>query len=56
MTELLCDNEFCIYQKEGKCSLEGIQLDIQGNCENCIYVNVEQEVLNSLKKEALGKM
>ena len=56
MTILFCDNEFCIYQKEGKCVLEGVHLDIQGNCENCIYVSIERETLKDLKQKALGKL
>ena len=53
MNRLLCENEFCIYQKEGSCILESVQLDIQGNCVDCIYVRVKEESLNNLKKDSL---
>lgn len=51
--QLSCDNEFCIYQTQGSCILERIQLDVQGNCTNCIYITVEEEMLSELKKKLL---
>lgn len=54
MTGLFCENEFCIYQKQGMCILEKVQLDIQGNCVDCIYINVEKDMLNTLKENLLG--
>ena len=54
MTELSCQNEFCIYQKKGTCILEKIQLDIQGNCTDCIYISVKEETLNNLKEKHLS--
>lgn len=53
MTQLSCENEFCIYQKQGTCILESVQLDIQGNCLNCIYVDVKKDTLNNLKERLL---
>ena len=56
MTGLSCENEFCIYQKQGNCILENVHLDIQGNCIECIYINVEQDILNNLKKKLLREL
>ena len=56
MMRLSCENEFCIYQSEGMWILENIQLDIQGNCTDCIYVNVNETVLNNLKEKHLKKL
>ena len=53
MTQLSCENEFCIYQKQGKCILESVQLDIQGNCADCIYIKIEEDPLNFLKEKVL---
>ena len=53
MTELSCENEFCIYQKQGICILESIKLDIQGSCVDCIYIHVENDILNNLKEKLL---
>lgn len=56
MSKLLCQNEFCIYQNSGECILENIQLDIQGNCADCIYINIEENVLNELKEKHLKNL
>lgn len=56
MTGLSCANEFCIYQKQGTCILENVQLDTQGNCVDCIYINVEENTLNNLKEKLLKKL
>ncbi len=56
MFQLLCENEFCIYQRHGKCILDCIQLDTQGNCTDCIYINVTEDALNSLKEKLLNNL
>ena len=56
MNQLSCENEFCIYQNLGTCILESIQLDIQGNCTDCIYINIEEDALNILKQRLLKKL
>ena len=56
MTRLFCENEFCIYQKQGKCILENVQLDIQGNCTDCTYINIEEDSLNNLKNNTLKNL
>ena len=50
-----CDNIFCIYWTKNHCSLNKISLDIQGNCESCIYVDIEDNVLESYRKKLLSK-
>lgn len=54
--EILCENEFCIYQENGKCILDVIELDISGMCQSCIYVNISQEELNKKKKELIKQL
>lgn len=49
--KLCCENIFCIYQNN-KCILDDIHLDIQGNCLDCIYINIDCELLDKLKEEA----
>ena len=53
MTKLSCENEFCIYQKDGNCVLNQIDLDITGTCVNCIYVDLSEETLSELKANQL---
>ena len=56
MTKLTCENEFCIYQEKGLCVLKSVQLDIQGNCLDCIYVNIEKNTLSNLKDKQLRNL
>lgn len=53
MTKLSCENEFCIYQKEGYCTLKRVRIDIQGNCSDCIYIKIEENTLMNLKEKLL---
>ena len=56
MSGLPCENEFCIYQKQGVCILGSVHLDIQGKCTECLYVTVEEDTLDTLKEELLKKL
>ena len=33
---MLCENIFCIYEKDGMCILDEIEIDISGQCTCCI--------------------
>lgn len=48
-----CANRFCIYWTDEKCSLDSVSLDITGMCEDCIYVNIEESVLQTYRKKLL---
>ena len=50
-----CKNYFCIYWKEDNCVLREISLDIQGNCEDCIYININKEMLDKERERAYQK-
>lgn len=53
MAEIIFENEFCIYQKyNNTCLLDNIHLDAQGNCRDCIYVNIDYELLKEAKDKA----
>ncbi|MBE6761550.1 MAG: hypothetical protein E7551_04620 [Ruminococcaceae bacterium] len=54
--KISCENEFCVYQKQGSCILKNLQLDIQGNCLDCIYINIEEDVLIALKEKVLNDL
>ncbi len=43
--EMMCENIFCIYWNDNNCILENISLDIQGKCNECIYVNISDDKL-----------
>ena len=48
-----CAHYLCIYEKDGGCTLDGISLNIWGSCEECLYINVEEDELKRLKAETL---
>lgn len=45
-----CENFLCIYEKNNKCLLDTINLDILGQCTNCVYISIENDLLDTLKK------
>ena len=46
-----CENYFCIYQNKGVCLLDSIELDIQWQCKECIYLDIDEEDLQLLKSK-----
>ena len=44
------ENYFCIYQNNGRCMLENIELDIMGQCKECIYIEINKQTLQQLKE------
>lgn len=48
-----CENKFCIYQNEGKCMLNKVDIDSLGMCADCIYPDIDEKVLNQAKLELL---
>lgn len=45
-----CENCFCIYQEDNFCILESVELDNQGQCKECICLDLEEELLCDLKR------
>lgn len=56
MFQLSCENKFCIYQNQGNCMLESVQLDNQGSCIDCISIHIEEEALSNLKENLLKNL
>lgn len=50
---MLCENEYCIYQKNRKCTLDTISINEFGNCSECIIPNIPSKILDKIKKERL---
>ena len=46
-----CENCFCIYEENGFCRLESVELDIQGQCKECIYLSIDENILKKLKEK-----
>lgn len=47
-----CENYLCIYEKDGDCLLKSIELDVMGQCKECIYISIEEEYLDKLKTKS----
>jgi hypothetical protein len=48
-----CENRFCIYWKKNKCALRRATLDIMGCCQECVYVEIDERVLNRVRQKIL---
>ena len=51
-----CENIFFVYESQGTCILEEIELDILGQCSQCIYATIDDETLKLAKEKTLRKM
>ena len=51
-----CENSLCIYERDRKCILEKISVNMLGICDDCIYPSIDDEVLNSLKEKTLKRL
>lgn len=51
-----CENRFCIYQKDGKCIDDDIYIDTAGMCEDCIYINMDDDELQRRKDDLLREL
>ena len=50
-----CLNYFCIYQKDEKCILDNISINMVGMCDSCIYTTIDDNVLEDAKNRLLDK-
>lgn len=50
---MYCDNCFCVYWLNNCCFFDEISLDALGRCQDCICVNISEEVLQKERKKVL---
>ena len=50
-----CENSLCIYEEDGVCILKSIEINMLGQCTECIYPNIE-ELLKKIKQETYDKL
>lgn len=41
-----CKNKLCIFQENGECLKDTIEIDYRGNCKNMIFMRITQDNLN----------
>ena len=52
---MMCENLFCVYWSDNECILDEISIDIQGSCESCIYVDIDDESLKKSREKFLNR-
>ena len=53
---MTCENRFCVYWSKDNCTLSEVHLDGLGSCEDCIVVEVPEELLEKKRTELLQKL
>ncbi len=46
-----CDNIFCIYEEDGICLLEKIEINSKGNCAYFRHTVIDDEILEQSKAD-----
>ncbi len=46
-----CENNFCVYCSQMQCTLDCISINNIGLCEECILINIDDEIINVQKKK-----
>ncbi len=52
---MLCEQELCIYQNDGQCTLQTIHIDRLGQCAECVYPDINKQYLKKIKHDFLEK-
>lgn len=50
-----CENLLCVYESNGECRLEQINVDRLGMCAECIYVSIDEALLEKEKSKLLKR-
>ena len=53
---MTCENRFCVYWRKDNCTLNEVRLDGMGSCEDCIIVEVPEELLVKKRAELLQRL
>ena len=53
---MLCENNFCLYQANGKCKLKEVEINNIGACSSCICIDIPKIELDKLKNKTLQEI
>ena len=53
---MLCEFDYCIYNKESKCLLREIRIDSAGLCDSCEIVALPEKTLDLYKEKRLQEL
>jgi len=48
-----CENTYCIYESDCRCTLDSISIDSTGQCSECVLISVSSDELEILKHRQL---
>ena len=51
-----CAYDYCLYNKGYKCTLDEVNIDSIGHCDDCIIVKIDSDILESEKERQLSKL
>lgn len=47
---MLCANKFCVFYINCFCSKSQIEIDISGRCKDCLYIDINNNELETIKQ------
>ncbi len=50
---VFCENSYCIYWRHGVCTLDEVKLGTLGQCDSCILVDIDEEVVERKRNESI---
>jgi len=51
-----CAHYICIYNRNFTCTLDGININALGHCDDCVRVRIDDEVIDAEKRRQLNKI
>lgn len=51
--KVLCENDYCVYYKDGHCILEKINISFLGLCSDFIIIDIPEDELKKLRQTQL---
>ena len=46
-----CQNDFCTDWEKNKCLLTAVSVNGQGQCEDCVFIQLDEEELKQKRRE-----
>ena len=53
MEKIRCEKSLCIYEKNGFCILDEIEINVLGMCSECIIPNFDNYYVETMKEKTL---
>ena len=53
---MICENEYCIYQKENRCHFPTTTINSLGMCDGCIIISLDKNFLKEEKERQFQEL